>query len=134
MRVGSSAGKYDGLYWPAKEGEDESPLGPLVARAAAEGYGAPGSGNRAPYHGYYYRILTRQGANAPGGASDYVQDGHMTGGFALVAFPAKYGNSGVMTFIVNQDGVLFEKNLGPHTSKIAPQITEFNPDQAWNTP
>ena len=134
MKIASTNDKHDGLYWRTKAGEEESPLGPLVARAAAEGYSAISANMRAPYHGYYYKILTRQGANAPGGASDYIAKGHMTGGFALVAFPAKYGNSGIMTFVVNQDGIVFEKNLGPHTTKIARQMTEYNPDQTWKTP
>jgi hypothetical protein len=132
----SSPGKRDGLYWPVAAGEEESPLGPLVARAGAEGY-APGSahgGPPRPYHGYYYKILTRQGNDAPGGAYDYVVNGHVIGGFALVAFPARYGDSGVMTFIVNQDGVVHQQNLGPDTSTIARQMTEYNPDKTWTTP
>ena len=127
----SSPGKRDGLYWPATAGE-ESPIGPLVVSARAEGYGARGDhGKRSPYHGYYYRILKQQGKDAPGGARDYVVNGHMIGGFAVVAFPAKYGDSGVMTFIVNQDGMIYEKNLGPDTAKIARGMTTFNPDASW---
>ncbi len=133
-KISSANDKHDGLYWRTMEGEEESPLGPLAASAAAEGYDTANSHLGIPYHGYYYRILTRQGANAPGGASDYIVDGHMTKGFALVAFPAKYGNSGVMTFIVNQDGIVFEKNLGPLTAKIARQMPEYNPDQTWKMP
>ncbi len=134
-RFKSSPGKHDGLYWAVKPGEEESPFGPLVASATAEGYGGVHKkGRRSPYHGYYYRILKRQGKNAPGGAKDYIVDGHMTGGFALLAFPAKWGDSGIMTFIVNQDGIVFEKNLGPDTAQIAPKITEFNPDLSWKTP
>ncbi|HET7832667.1 MAG TPA: DUF2950 domain-containing protein [Gallionella sp.] len=133
MKLVSSAGKHDGLYWPAKTGDKESPLGPLVARAAAEGYRATSTELLAPYHGYYYRILTRQGGAAPGGASDYAVKGKMTKGFALVAFPAQYGNSGVMTFLVNHDGIVFEKNLGPNTTEVAQQITEYNPDRTWKT-
>jgi hypothetical protein len=131
MRIVSSGAKHDGLYWQAKEGEEDSPFGPLIASAAAEGYGTSFADMRAPYHGYFYKILTRQGARAPGGALDYVRNGRMTGGFALVAFPAKYGDSGIMTFIVNQDGIVFEKNLGPDTAKIARQMTEYNPDRTW---
>ncbi len=130
----SSPGKHDGLYWPVAAGEPESPMGPLVASARAEGYDA-GAGERrrpAPYHGYFYRILKRQGAHARDGARDYVVDDRMIGGFALAAFPARYGDSGVMTFIVNQDGVVYQKNLGPRTEVIARQITEFDPDSTWS--
>ena len=131
----SSPGKHDGLYWQVAEGEAESPMGPLVASARAEGYGGESSyGKRSPYHGYYYRILTKQGKHAPGGAYDYIANGHMIGGFALVAFPAKYGDSGVMTFLVNQDGIVYEKDLGPNTATIARRITEFDPDSSWKTP
>jgi hypothetical protein len=128
----SSPGKQDGLYWPAKPGEEASPLGPLVAVARAEGYG--GTGQHAPYHGYYYQILTRQGGEAPGGAHDYVAHGRMIGGFALVAFPAQYGASGIMTFMVNQDSIVYEKNLGPKSARIARAITAFNPDPSWKAP
>lgn len=124
----SSPGKRDGLYWPATNGE-ESPIGPLVVSASAEGYRA--TGKRQPYHGYYYRLLKQQGKGAPGGARNYVVNGHMIGGFALVAFPAKYGNSGVMTFIVNQRGVIYEKNLGLNTAAIAEKMMAFNPDASW---
>lgn len=131
----SSKGKRDGLYWPATAAEEASPLGPLVASARAEGYGRKESGGkRAPYHGYYYRILTGQGKDAPSGAHDYLIRGHMIGGFALVAFPARYGSSGVMTFIVNQDGVVYQKNLGPNAAKIARTMTTYNPDASWKTP
>lgn len=127
----SSSGKRDGLYWPATDGE-QSPIGPLVVSASAEGYGSKGAhGKRQPYHGYYYRILKQQGKDAPGGARNYVVNGHMIGGFAVVAFPAKYGDSGVMTFIVNQRGVIYEKNLGPNTTAIADRATTFNPDVSW---
>src|SRR5271169_1277194 len=111
----STTGKHDGLYWPVAEGETPSPMGLLVARARAEGYG----GKREPYHGYYYKILTKQGANARDGAYDYMVRHHMIGGFALVAFPAKYGDAGVMTFLVNQDGIVYQKDLGPKTAEIA---------------
>jgi hypothetical protein len=127
----SSPGKRDGLYWPATAGE-ESPIGPLVVSARAEGYGAKGAHEkRSPYHGYYYRLLKQQGKDAPGGARSYVVNGHMIGGFALVAFPARYGDSGIMTFIVNQDGVVYEKNLGPNTTATARGMTSFNPDASW---
>ncbi len=131
----SSRGKRDGLYWPAKLGDDPSPLGPLMADARGEGYRSGfGGEKRSPYHGYYYKILTRQGKDAPGGAYDYIAHGEMIGGFALVAFPAAYGDSGVMTFIVNQDGIVHQKNLGPDTAKIARAMTEYNPDQTWTKP
>ncbi len=132
QRVASSQGKRDGLYWPASEGGEESPLGPLVVAAEAQGYRVASVAGRAPFHGYFYRILTRQGPSAPGGAKDYLVKGRLTGGFALVTFPATYGDSGVMTFIVNQDGVVFEKNLGPNTGEIARRISEYDPDMTWN--
>lgn len=129
----SRSGQHDGLYWPVRAGEKESPMGPQMAAARAEGYGTSKHDKRrpAPYHGYYYKILTHQGAAAPGGARDYLVKGHMTGGFGLIAFPAKYADSGVMTFIVNQDGIVYEKDLGPDTAAIARAMTEFNPDQTW---
>jgi hypothetical protein len=131
-RMNSKTGEKNGLYWEAKEGEPQSPLGPLIAKAAKEGYtGERPVGRRTPYHGYYYRILKSQGKNAPGGEYDYVANGKMIGGFALVAYPAEYGNSGVMTFIVNQDGVVYEKNLGKDTGKIAPAMKKFDPDKTW---
>jgi hypothetical protein len=129
----SSSGRHDGLYWPVQPGEKESPIGPEMAAARAEGYRPHARNPQPPYHGYYYKILTRQGAAAPGGARDYVVAGRMTGGFALLAFPAKYGDSGVMTFVVNQDGIVYAKNLGPMTETAAPTITEFNPDPSWKT-
>jgi len=131
----SGPDKRDGLYWPAAPGEPESPMGHLVASARAEGYPA-GKGahqHRAPYHGYFYKILKRQGEHAPDGARDYLVDGRLIGGFALVAFPARHGDSGIMTFIVNQDGVVYQKNLGRHTEAIARQMTEFDPDPSWST-
>jgi hypothetical protein len=129
----STSGKHDGLFWPTTSADEEpSPLGPLVAEARAEGYNAGRHHQQpTPYHGYYYRILTRQGKDAPGGAYEYIAKGQMIGGFALVAFPATYGDSGVMTFIVNQDGTVFEKNLGPNTAAIARQMREFDPDSSW---
>jgi hypothetical protein len=128
----STKGKKDGLYWEAKEGEEQSPLGPLAAEAVQEGYKGKKPGNKpTPYHGYFYRILKAQGKNAPGGAYDYVVNGKMIGGFALVAYPAQYGASGIMTFIVNHDGVVYEKDLGKETSKIARAVTKFDPDQTW---
>ena len=129
QRIVSQPGKKDGLYWPAQSGADESPLGELAASAAAEGYRA--GQQRAPYHGYYYKVLTRQGPDAPGGALDYVVRGRMIGGFALVAYPAEYRNSGVMTFLVNHQGHVYEKDLGPNTPSIAAGMTAFNPDKTW---
>jgi hypothetical protein len=128
----STIGERDGLYWPVKAGEEESPLGPLIARARAAGYrpGTPHLKPR-PYYGYYFRILTQQGQNAPGGARNYIVNDHMTGGFALIAYPATYADSGIMTFIVNQDGIVFQKNLGPDTASIARQITQYDPDATW---
>jgi len=132
----SSPGQHDGLYWPVNTGEPESPLGLLMARAQIEGYGtnATHDHKHKAYHGYYYRILTRQGKNAPGGAYDYMAKRHMIGGFALAAYPAQYGVSGVMTFLINQDGIVYQKDLGPDTTKIARRMTEFNPDTTWKTP
>jgi len=129
QRIVSRAGKKDGLYWPATPGEDESPLGEVVAQAAAEGYDV--GGGRIPFHGYYYKILTRQGSMAAGGEVDYVVRGKMIGGFALVAYPADYGNSGVMTFVVNYAGTVFQKDLGERTERLAGRMTSFNPDQTW---
>ena len=123
----STAGKHDGLYWPAVTGEEVSPLGPLIADAEEEGYKQKGT----PYHGYYYRILTGQGKDAPGGAYSYVINGNMVGGFALLAYPASYGNSGVMTFIVNQNGTVYQKDLGLKTEAIAKAMKIYNPDPSW---
>ncbi len=133
QQVASSDGKQDGLYWPAVPGGAESPLGPLVGAAEAKGYPPPPptTGARAPFQGYYFRILEGQGGHAPGGAKSYVLNGHMTGGFALIAFPAKWGDSGVMTFVVNQDGIVFEKNLGPRTESLARAVTLYDPDRSW---
>ena len=129
QRIVSRPGKKDGLYWPSAEGEAQSPLGDLAAQASEEGYTA--ANGPTPYHGYYYRILTRQGPSAPGGAYDYLVKGKMMGGFALLAFPAEYGNSGITTFMVNHDGTVFEKDLGPNTAKLARKIESFAPDQTW---
>jgi hypothetical protein len=127
----STEGKHDGLYWKVPEGDPESPLGPLAARANAEGY--KGSAETPePFHGYYYRILTEQGKNAPGGAHKYIVKNNMTGGFAFVAYPAEYRVSGVMTFIINQDGSMFEKDLGPQTVEEAKSLTVFDPDDSWS--
>ncbi len=129
QRFISKPDKKDGLYWPTAQGEEESPLGELFAEATRQGYRA-GEG-RSPYHGYYYKILTRQGPAAVGGAVDYVVEGKMIGGFTMVAYPAEYRNSGVMTFLVNHSGTVFQKDLGPDTAKLAETIAAFNPDSSW---
>jgi hypothetical protein len=129
----SDPGKKNGLYWEAKAGEPQSPLGPIVVQARSEGYrGKQAGGGPVPYHGYYYKILTAQGKNASGGAYSYLVKGKMIGGFALVAYPAEYGNSGVMTFIVNHDGKVFQKNLGKNTASIAKSMTAYDPDSTWS--
>ncbi len=132
QRFRSTAGTQDGLYWEVKAGaQPESPLGPLVAEAAYEGYQHQANGQPRPFHGYIYRLLTSQGANAPGGARSYIVDGKMTGGFALVAYPASYRDSGVMTFIVDQSGQVYQKDLGPNTDQIATEMVAYNPDATW---
>jgi len=128
----STPGHRDGLYWPVAEGETESPLGPLVEAAQEAGY--PGElvgGDQIPYEGYYFRILMAQGANSDGGAKNYIQSGRMTGGFALVAWPARFASSGIMTFIVGPDGEVYQKDLGPDTARIAAAMTMFDPDLTW---
>lgn len=127
----STEGKKDGLYWPAAAGETPSPLGEEFAQARAEGYLHSDAPTGAPYHGYIYRLLTRQGPQASGGAYDYTVNGELLGGFGLIAFPAEYGSSGVMTFIVNHEGVVYSRDLGPHTEHVAMGIVEFNPDLMW---
>jgi hypothetical protein len=132
QRLASRSGLHDGLYWPAAAGQPESPLEPLVEQAVDEGYpGANMSGKPVPYQGYYFRILTGQGDSAPGGALNYVTDDRMTKGFALIAWPAIYGSSGIMTFEVNQDDVVFQKDLGPSTAALVPPIKLFDPDLSW---
>jgi Protein of unknown function (DUF2950) len=127
QRIVSSPGKKDGLYWPSDN--NESPLGELAAQATTEGY--KGDGEPQPYHGYYYRILTKQGPSAPGGAMSYIVNGKMIGGFGLLAYPADYGNSGVMTFIVSHDGTVYQKNLGEDTEARVKDLTAFDPDKTW---
>lgn len=129
-RLMSSQGKRDGLYWPTPAGEPESPMGPAVSGAVGQGYTLK-RGKDAPYHGYRFRLLTAQGPHAQGGAQDYRENGKLIRGFALVAYPASYGSSGVMTFLVNQDGVVLEKDLGKKTAKIASGITRYDPDPSW---
>ena len=130
QRILSSPGQRDGLYW--KSAANDSPLGELVAQAVAEGYGGADTGKPVPYHGYYFRLLKAQGKHAPGGAQSYLKDGRLIGGFAVVAWPAEYGNSGIKTFIVNQRDLVFEKDLGADTAKIASAMTEYDPDDSWD--
>ena len=127
-------GAHDGLYWSTRTGDELSPLGPLVAQARVEGYRKQTkilTEEQSPYHGYYFQILTRQGKHAPGGKYNYIINGHMIAGFALVAWPAEWGNTGVMTFLVNQRGKVYQKNLGPKTSSIAKAMTTYDPDNTW---
>jgi hypothetical protein len=124
----STPGRRDGLYWEVKNGEKQSPLGPLIARAAKEGYA---DADISPFHGYYFKILKGQGDHAQGGAYDYVVKGKMLLGFALVAYPAEYGNSGIMSFIVNQEGIIYERDLGKNTTYLAENMTIFDPDKNW---
>jgi hypothetical protein len=136
QRFISTPGQRDGLYWETAEGEKPSPLGDLIEQARTEGYPAgtarTGDGpRRSPYHGYFFRILKRQGPHAPGGKFDYVINGNMIAGFALVAYPDKWGSSGIMTFIVSQQGRVYQKNLGPDTAKLAGAMTEYDPDPTW---
>jgi Protein of unknown function (DUF2950) len=132
QRLMSSPGKQDGLYWETPEDQPTSPAGPLLANASAEGYTPQGLGGKAqPYHGYFYRVLKAQGAAAKGGAKSYLVDGQLAQGVALVAFPAQYRVSGVMTFVINQRGVVYQKDLGEDTLAIAKSMTEYNPDKSW---
>jgi hypothetical protein len=132
VRFASSAGKKDGLYWETAEGQPRSPLGPLVAKAVQEGYAEKvKTGKVEPYQGYLYRMLTAQGAHASGGAFDYIVNGRLFGGFAVIAYPAQYGNTGVKTFIVNHEGEVYEKDLGPSTLELARRIKRFDPDKTW---
>ena len=130
----STTNTHDGLYWHAEPGEETSPFGPLIAQSHDEGYRHAVkimAANLAPYRGYCFKILTRQGPHAPAGKYDYIINGHMLAGFALVAWPEEWGNTGVMTFIVNQNGKVYEKNLGPKTSRLALALTAYDPDPAW---
>jgi hypothetical protein len=131
QKIFSDEGQHNGLYWKVSAGEPKSPIGPLVASAVAEGYAPSRNGTPTPYRGYYYHILTRQGANAAGGAKSYIVNGKMTGGFAFVAYPAEYRSSGVMTFIVGEDGVVYQKDLGRKTDVLAKAMTEYNPNSSW---
>ena len=132
-RLMSSPGKQDGLYWETAEGEPTSPAGPFLAQAGGQGYEGEGLGGKSqPYHGYLYRVLKAQGAAATGGAKNYLVDGNLSDGIGFVAYPAEYKVSGVMTFIINQDGVVYEKDLGAQTEEIAKAMTEYNPDSSWH--
>jgi hypothetical protein len=131
QRLISSAGKQDGLYWETAEGDPPSPAGPLLARASDDGYATGGVGKAQPYHGYFYRVLKAQGTAAKGGAKSYLSDGKLTEGVALVAFPAQYKVSGVMTFIINQRGVVYQKDLGEKTADMATAMTAYDPDSTW---
>jgi hypothetical protein len=131
-KFGSDSGKKNGLYWETKQGEEPSPLGELVADARAEGYTRTGpKAGPVPFHGYYFRMLKKQGKHASGGAFDYIVKNKMIGGFAVVAYPAAYGSSGVMTFIVNHEGVVYQKDLSKDTAKTATAMTSFDPDKTW---
>ncbi len=132
QKVASDASMQNGLYWTPKPGEPLSPLGELAAKAAEEGYAVGQHPTPVPFHGYYFHILTAQGKAAPGGAKNYVANGDMTGGYALVAWPAEYGNSGVMTFLINQAGVVYQKDLGEETAQVAGQMKDYNPDKTWS--
>ncbi len=127
QKLTSDPGKQNGLYWKAAEGEPESPIGPLVAYASGEGY----KDKDAAFHGYFFSALTSQGPKAPGGAKNYIVNGAMTGGFGFLAYPSTYRNSGVMTFLVDSQGVIYEKDLGPHTADAAKAMTSFNADSTW---
>jgi hypothetical protein len=131
-KMASSPGKTDGLYWPLELTGETSPLGPLVAYAQAEGYSRKPTEEEQPFHGYFFRLLTRQGKHAPGGKYDYIINGNMIGGFALVAWPAEYGDSGVMTFIVNQQGRVHQRDLGENTPKTVRKLDAYDPDGSWN--
>jgi hypothetical protein len=131
QRIMSTKDRRDGLYWETGEGEDPSPMGPLLASAGAEGYDLAGT-KPVPYHGYFFKILTAQGPDAAGGSYSYIVNGNMVAGFAMVAWPADRGNSGIMTFLVNANGVIYQKDLGDKTSEVAPAMKEYNPDATWS--
>lgn len=131
QKIVSSPGKKDGLYWSPDVDGEMSPLGPLFAEAQSQGYVKNPNGTPQPFHGYYFKILTRQGGHAPAGAYNYMINGYMIGGFAFIAWPAQYGESGIMTFIVNQQGNIFQKDLGPATAKIVKKIKAYDPDPSW---
>jgi hypothetical protein len=130
-KILSDEGTHDGLYWKTGPGEPDSPIGPLVAQASLEGYRNIQQGQKVPVRGYYFKMLTKQGPDAPGGAKDYLVDGKLTGGFAVLAYPAKYRSSGVMTFLVDADGDVMQKDLGPKTDELAKAIDRYNPNKSW---
>lgn len=130
-RFFSTAGQRDGLYWPSAAGEAPSPLGPLVAAASLGGYARSADGTPTPVHGYLFRILEAQGPAAPGGARSFLVNGRMIGGFAVLAIPAQHGNSGIMSFMISHDGVVWQRDLGPQTARIARGITAFDPGEGW---
>jgi hypothetical protein len=130
-QIFSDGGQHNGLYWEVSDGEPQSPIGPLVASAVADGYVKDKAGPPTPYHGYLFHVLTRRGKYAPGGAKSYIVNGKMTDGFAFVAYPAEYRSSGVMTFIVNQDGVVYQKDLGRKTNALGKAMQEYSPDSGW---
>ena len=132
QKIFSDEGQHNGLYWKAAEGEPQSPIGPLVASAVAEGYVNGRDGAPTPYRGYYFRVLARQKRTTSSGARSYIVNGKMTEGFAFVAYPAEYRSSGVMTFIVNEDGVVYEKDLGQKTEALAKAMKEYNPNSSWH--
>ena len=127
QKIVSSPGQRDGLYWPSSSGDDESPVGEIVAKALAEGY----TNKHEPYHGYYFKVLTGQGPHATGGATSYLDNGVMTKGFALIAWPANYGSTGIMTFIVDKTGIVYQKNHGRMTGEFAAAYAAFDPDETW---
>jgi len=131
QKIFGDEGQHNGLYWKAADGEPQSPIGPLVASAVAKGYAKSLEGEPTPYRGYYFHILMRQGKNGLGGAKDYIVNGKMTEGFAFVAYPAEYRSSGVMTFVVNEDGVVYQKDLGKKTDALAKAMKEYNPNSTW---
>jgi len=131
QKISSDPGKHNGLYWEAASGEPESPIGPLIASAATEGYSSDAMQQLQPFQGYYFRLLKAQGPSASGAARSYIVNGMMTGGFAFLAYPAEYRSSGVMTFIVNQNGIVYEKDLGPRTAELVKSMTRFAPDPTW---
>ncbi len=130
-QIYSDEGQHNGLYWKVPDGEPQSPIGPLVASAVAEGYAKGKAGTPTPYRGYFFHILTRQGKHAPSGAKSYIVNGKMTQGFAFVAYPAEYRSSAVMTFVVNQDGIVYRKDLGKKTEALGKAMREYNPDSGW---
>jgi hypothetical protein len=130
-QIFSDEGLHNGLYWKVSDDEPQSPIGPLVASAVAEGYAKSNAGRPTPYRGYFFHILRRQGKHAPGGARNYIVNGKMTEGFAFTAYPAEYRSSGVMTFVVNEDGIVYQKDLGKKTESLGKATQEYNPDPTW---